>query len=132
MSKELMIESGNNLINKFMDQNSQDYHLDWRMLMPVLEKIEEDEHFATMIYVNPWDNRGKYCFSIYRELDENRSLRNVFVEYASHSKIESVWTGVVEYISLKNGNLVPRSQEDFNKNYLELRRRIDNLQYPNT
>lgn len=106
------------------------YHtsLDW--LMPVVEKIEIDERFATMIYVNAWDNRGRYYFSIYREMDESKNMRHVFVEVVTNSKIESIWKGVLEFIYYHKNNMIPRTKEDFEKHRKAYKQRTEELQYP--
>lgn len=106
------------------------YHTDWNTIQAIVAQIEENEMMATMTYVNQWDNRGHYIFSVYRELDENRSRRNVFIEIATSSKIESTWLGVCEFIRLSNSNIIPRTQEDFDKHYQTYRHLIDQLQYP--
>lgn len=105
------------------------YHEDYSWLMVVVEKIEADYKLATMMYVNSWDNRGRYCFSVYRELDEARNLRNRFIEIVSDSKIKSIWLGVLEFIWIRNANMIPTSQEIFDKNREQYQRRIDFLQY---
>ena len=80
-----------------------DYHSDWSLLMPVVEKIEKDLSIATMMYVNTWDNRGRYMFTFYKELDTDGSIRNqLFKESVSGSKIESIYNGVVEFIKWYN------------------------------
>lgn len=106
-----------------------EYHSSWDWLMPVVEKIEQDEKIATMLYVNTWDNRGRFCFSCYRELDENKCMRNVFVEIATDSKLKSVFLGVLEFIRIYNDKKIPRTQDDFNTNYDYYRRNIIALQY---
>lgn len=119
-------QEGNALIAGFMghapmnwnaSHQRRDYDNNWNYLMNAVAKIEQDEKFATMMYVNTWDNRGRYIFSIYREMDENRNMRNRFVEQASDTKIKSVWLGVIRFIELLNENNIPRSAEDFNKQY---------------
>lgn len=121
----------------FTDHNTDDldcleniqYDSSWDWLMPVVEKIEAGERFATMLYVNTWDNRGRYCFSIFRELDEDRSIRGCFIEYCGNDKLKVVYTATLEFIRLKNSSLLPHSNADFQKNYLTYRKYIDELQY---
>lgn len=78
------------------------YHTLWDKLMPVVEKIETDLALATMMYVNSWDNRGRYSFRVYKELDNNGNIRNLLLEKVSNSKIEAVWYAVIEFIKWYN------------------------------
>ena len=80
------------------------YHRSWEWLMPVVEKIETDLSLATMMYVNTWDNRGRYIFRIYKELDTDGSIRDLLIERVSNSKKESIWLAVVAFIEWYNKN----------------------------
>lgn len=104
-------------INWRTSPRRKNYDNNWDYLMHAVAKIEEDEKFATMMYVNTWDNRGRYIFSIYRELDEAGNLRNRFVEKVADTKIKSVWLGVIRFIELLNQNNIPRSAEDYSKQF---------------
>ena len=57
-----------------------------------------------MMYVNTWDNRGRYIFRIYKELDTDGSIRDLLIERVSNSKKESIWLAVVAFIEWYNKN----------------------------
>ncbi len=95
MSAEV-IEAGNKLISKFDNVNTvYEYHRDWNLLMPVVEKIEGLHSIIDNKYVNVCINKG------YIEIDgaTQRIFYNVSVE---GSKIIALWQAVIQFITWYN------------------------------
>ena len=88
----------NKLIAEFMgieygDYITPHYHCDWNELMPVVEKIEEDEEIDVNILLN-----GTRIF----KWRTNTDIVNNVAKISFDKKIEHVYDAVVEFIKQLN------------------------------
>lgn len=106
MTEQEIIE-GNKLIDIFMDnwlvsrgfsETELNYHSDWNLLMPVVEKIESIESFVVsfnregVFIQNGFEGQEQYKLITMLPWD----LRHT--SHKEYSKIEYVWLAVVEFI----------------------------------
>ena len=101
-------EEGNKIIMIFMGIKTDlpssalticQYHSSWDWLMPVVEKIES-LGYVTQIW-GLWNKNYTYSFSITQKGNLNIQVGRGI---SDHSKIESVYTGVIEFINWYNKN----------------------------
>lgn len=104
---DLTIEKGNKIIDGFLEMPHEglyEYHKEWRLLMPVVEKIESlgiVVEISNGFYLRNVHNKMFYRCKVFT-YDERGEVVLYLEIYDTDLKITAVWKAIIEVIKYYN------------------------------